>query len=94
MVSTGDADRIHSANGASNLYNSHMFRRIILLVLLSLAVASPAAAAKPPAILYALDATRATVVDARHLSLPAAARVTWFADRPLRTSGMTTLRNL
>jgi hypothetical protein len=94
VISTGDADCIRSPNGASSLYNSRMFRRIVLFVLLSLAVASPAAAAKPPAILYALDATRATVVDARHLSLPAAARVTWFADRPQRTSGMTTLRNL
>ena len=94
MISTGDADCIRSPNGASSLYNSRMFRHIVLFVLLSLAVASPAAAAKPPAILYALDAPRVTVVDARHLSMPAAARVTWFADRPRRTSGMTTLRNL
>lgn len=89
-----DAHRPPSAAGLWNLYTSRMFRRGILIAFLVSAVIAPSAAAKPAGILYALDTAHVTVHDMKHLSLPAAAGVTWFTDRPNRSAGMTTLRDL
>lgn len=67
------------------------------LMLLAAIPTSASAKAAAPGILYPLDASRAEVTQADgayRLSLPAATHATWFADRPDRRAGMTTLRGL
>lgn len=70
--------------------------RHLLIALVVLAVGAPVASAQP-GILYSADARGATVTtsgSALRISLPAAARTTWFTDRPARRAGTTTLARL
>ena len=72
-------------------------RSVVIVVVLALLAAVPAASAKAPGILYAFDAKRGALVQTsagHRLSLPAATRVTWFTDRPERRAGVMTLRGL
>lgn len=72
-------------------------RRVALLAFAIALLVAPAAQAKAPSILYAVDAGRATVTaghGATRVAMPAAARVAWFTDRPGRRAGTTTLRVL
>lgn len=71
--------------------------KAVLLALALVIVAAPAASAADPGILYSADARNAKVVKSGktlRVSLPAGTRTTWFADRPGRHAGTTTLSRL
>lgn len=80
-------------NAAEGTSAYHACTRRLLLATALLLLAVPTASAAAPSILYSADARSATISGAR-LSMPANTHVTWFADRPARQAGMTTLAAL